>query len=117
MGSVLKQRNRPRKNTPHHVKALDAENGRIIGRVVDITADGLMLVGDQYLEPGRVFNIRIILPRMAEGKMDITVEAEAVWSKQDSNPSFFQTGFRFQNLPGNEGFLLEDVMHRMNLVG
>ncbi len=54
---------------------------------------------------------------MIDGKMDIPVEAEAVWSKQDKNPSYFQTGFRFVNLSGNDGFLLEDVMHKMNLVG
>ena len=113
----MKQRNRPRKNTPNHVKVLDAESGKVLGRIVDITADGLMMVGDCHVESGRVFNLRIVLPRMTDGKMDISVTAEAVWSKQDNNPSYFQTGFKFQNMPGSEGFLLEDVMHRMNLVG
>jgi hypothetical protein len=34
-----------------------------------------------------------------------------------ANPSFFNTGFRFVNLPGEDGFLLEDIMHKFNLVG
>lgn len=113
----MKQRNRPRKNTPNHVKVLDSESGKVLGRVVDITADGLMMVGDSPVESGRVFKLRIILPRMTDGKIDISVEAEAVWCQQDKNPSFFQTGFKFENLAGSDGFLLEDVMHRMNLVG
>ncbi len=113
----MKQRNRPRKNTPHPVKVMDTESGQVIGRVVDITADGLMMVGSINLEIGRVFSLRIVLPRMTDGKMDIAVQAETVWCKQDTNPKFFQTGFRFHNLLGNDGFLLEDVMHRMNLVG
>ena len=113
----MKQRIRPRKNTPHNVKIIDAESNKVLGRVVDITADGLMMVGGEHVDPGRVFNLRIVLPSMTDGKHDITVQAEAVWSKPDTNPSFFQTGFQFQNLPGNDGFLLEDVMHRMNLVG
>ncbi len=112
----MKQRNRPRKNTPHPVKVFDAESNQVIGRVVDITADGLMMVGNVHLEPGRVFNLRIVLPPKSYGKNDISVQAEAVWCEQDTNPSYYQTGFKFQNLTGNDGFLLEDVMYRMNLV-
>ncbi len=114
---MLKQRNRPRKNTPHPVKVLDAETGKVLGRVVDITADGMMVVGSAKIESGVVMDLRIILPRMVDGKMDITVQAEIVWSGQDTNPSFFKSGFRFLNMPGNDGFLMEDVLHRMNLVG
>ncbi len=114
---MQKQRNRPRKNTPNHVKVLDQESGKMIGRIVDITADGLMLVTPSKIDTGRHFHFRIILPRMSGGKTDICVEAEAVWCEQDTNPKYFKVGFRFINLPGNDGFLLEDVMHRMNLVG
>lgn len=114
---MQKQRNRPRKNTPHNVKVMNQETGNVLGRVVDITADGLMLVVSSAIEVGRQFDFRIILPRMVEGKVDIVVKAEAVWCKQDTNPRYFKVGFRFENISGNEGFTLEDVMHRMNLVG
>lgn len=114
---MQKQRNRPRKNTPHSVKVLDQKTGKNLGRVVDVTADGVMLVVPDSIEVGKHFDFRIILPRIVEGKMDIEVTAEAVWCKQDTNPKFFKVGFRFVNLPGNDGFTLEDVMHRMNLVG
>ena len=114
---MQKQRNRPRKNTPHNVKVIDQLSGKVMGRVVDITADGLMLVTKQSIEQGQHFDLRIILPRMVDGKLDIEVKAEAVWCKSDTNPNFFKVGFRFENLAGNDGFTLEDVMHRMNLVG
>lgn len=114
---MQKQRNRPRKNTPHHVKVMDQSSGKVAGRVVDITADGLMLVTKQRIETGQHFDFRIILPRMVDGKIDIEVRVEAVWCEIDTNPKFFKVGFKFENLPGNDGFTLEDVMHRMNLVG
>ncbi len=114
---MQKQRNRPRKNTPHNVKVLEVETNKLLGRVVDITADGLMMVVPRAIETGRQFEFRIILPRMVEGKVEIGVNAEAVWCKQDTNPRYFQVGFRFENLSGSDGFTLEDVMHRMNLVG
>lgn len=114
---MAEHRHRPRKNTPHNVKVIDEESGRVMGRVVDITADGMMLVSSDEITPGRQFQIRITLPVMAHHRTDVSVEARAVWCNQDKNPSFYKVGFKFLNLAGEEGFLLEDVMHRLNLVG
>lgn len=114
---MQKQRNRPRKNTPHNVKVLEQGSTTLLGRVVDITADGLMLVVPNAVEVGQKFQFRIILPRMVDGKVEVSVSAEAVWCKQDTNPRYFKVGYQFENLTGNDGFTLEDVMHRMNLVG
>jgi c-di-GMP-binding flagellar brake protein YcgR len=88
-----------------------------MGRVVDITADGMMLVTNGEITPGRQFQIRITLPVMVQHRSDVTVETRAVWCNQDTNPSFYKVGFKFLNLVGEEGYLLEDVMHRLNLVG
>lgn len=110
-------RHRPRKNTPHVVKAFNGENGNYIGRVVDITADGMMLVTDELCNCGQVLDLRIILPIMIHHKTDVNVTARVVWSELDSNPSFHKTGLAFVNLAGEDGFLLEDVMHKLNLVG
>ena len=110
-------RHRPRKNTPHVVKAYDAEQGDYIGRVVDITADGMMLVTKENFTVGQTFRLRIILPVMVQQKTDVVIEAAVIWREPDTNPNFCKTGFTFVNLPGEEGFLLEDVMHKLNLVG
>lgn len=114
---MKKHRRRPRKNTPHLVNVLDVETGRSLGRVVDITADGMMLVSKYQMELGHRIAVRIILPVMVQARTDVQVEAEAVWCKQDSNPDFYKVGFRFVNLAGEDGFLLEDVMQKFNLVG
>jgi len=55
-------RHRPRKNTPHVVKAYDDANGDLFGRVVDITADGMMIVSHDVHTIGREVRLRIILP-------------------------------------------------------
>lgn len=110
-------RQRPRKNTPHLVKALDVNTNRTLGRVVDITAGGMMLVTKNPIAVGDRFNFRIILPVMVHYRTEVDVEAEAMWAKRDENPEFHKTGFRFVNLPGEDGYLLEDVMHKLNLVG
>ena len=110
-------RHRPRKNTPHLVKAIDLASGKAMGRIVDITADGMMLVTEFNVVVGRTYNFRIILPVMVHHRTDVSLEAKAVWSDQDDNKKFHKAGFQFKNLPGEDGYLLEDVMHKLNLVG
>jgi len=114
---MREHRRRPRKNTPHHVRVIDNETGQVMGRVVDITADGMMIICQQQLQVGRKFHCRVVLPVMIQDRTHLVIRSEVVYCNQDPNPSFFKAGFRFLNLPGEDGFLLEDVMHKLNLVG
>jgi len=114
---MREHRRRPRKNTPHHVKVIDDENGNVLGRVVDITADGMMIICQENLNVGRKFNFRIVLPVMIQDRTHLIITSEVVHCTQDPNPSFFKAGFRFLNINGEDGFLLDDVMHKLNLVG
>ncbi len=110
-------RHRPRKNTPHLVKVINEDTGKAVGRVVDITADGMMIVTKDKIVPGKFYNFRIILPVMVHHRSDVCLEAKAIWTTPDTNSEFSKCGFKFLNLAGEEGFLLEDVMHKLNLVG
>lgn len=114
---MVDMRKRPRKNTPHLVRAIDDESGAVLGRVVDITADGMMTVMSREESPGRKFLVRLNLPVMIHNRSDVVVEAEVVWCSQDKNPNFYRAGFKFLNLRGEDGFLLEEVMHKFSLVG
>ena len=110
-------RHRPRKNTPHLVNVINDDTGKTVGRIVDITADGMMLVAKEKIVPGRNYNFRIVLPVMVHHRSEVSVVARAVWIDPDSNPNYSKCGFKFIKLPAEEGFLLEDVMHKLNLVG
>jgi c-di-GMP-binding flagellar brake protein YcgR len=110
-------RHRPRKNTPHLVRVINEDTGKTVGRVVDITADGMMLVTKDKVKVGQLFNFRIVLPVMVHHRSDVCLEAKSIWVKAETNSEYSKCGFKFINLPGEEGFLLEDVMHKLNLVG
>jgi hypothetical protein len=111
------RRKRPRKNTPHYLFVTEAEEGKVLGRLVDITSDGLMLVSAEAIPTKNYFRLQITLPRMVEDRSELVVEAESIWCKPDKNPEFFRIGFRFLNLSGQDGSLIESVMHTFTLVG
>lgn len=114
---MYKNRQRPRKNTPHLVKAVDQATGQVLGRVVDITADGMMLISSNAMQLGEVYDLRINLPVMVHYRSDVDVRGEVMWSGPDTNPQYHKAGFKFVNLTGDDGYLLEEVMHKLNLVG
>lgn len=114
---MVDMRKRPRKNTPHLVRAIDDETGNVLGRVVDITSEGMMTVTPSAVSPGQAFLVRLNLPVMVHNRSDVVVETEVVWCTRDKNPDFYRAGFKFLNLRGEDGFLLEEVMHKFSLVG
>jgi hypothetical protein len=110
-------RKRPRKNTPHVVKAIDAATNRPLGRVVDVTAEGLMLVTEKPLEVGQAYALRLNLPIMIHFRSEVDLDAVVRWTSPDTNPRFHRAGFQFTDIDGEDGLLLEEVMHKLNLVG
>jgi hypothetical protein len=116
-GPRKERRKRPRKNTPHVLFVADTEDGKILGRLVDITSDGLMLVTEDAIPTKNYFRLRLTLPRMVEGRSELVIEAESIWCKPDTNPEFYRIGFKFLNLSGQDGSLIETVMHTFTLVG
>jgi len=110
-------RKRPRRNTPHVVKAIDTATMQPLGRVVDVTADGLMIVTEKKMEVGESFSLRLNLPVMIQFRSEIDMEAIVRWTSKDANPKFLRVGFQFVSIDGEDGLLLEEVMHKLNLVG
>ena len=110
-------RKRPRKNTPHVVRAIDTATMQPLGRVVDVTADGLMLVTETKLKIGETYSLRLNLPVMVHFRSEIDMEAIVRWTSDDTNPKFQRVGFQFVSIDGEDGLLLEEVMHKLNLVG
>lgn len=110
-------RKRPRKNTPHVVKAIDTATMQPLGRVVDVTAEGLMLVTEMNLVVGTTYSMRLNLPIMVHFRSEVDVEAIVRWATPDTNPTFQRAGFQFVRIDSEDGLLLEEVMHKLNLVG
>ncbi len=84
-----------RKRTIYYFKVFDRETGKLAGHVVDISACGMMLVGEEPFEYGRVYALRMGLPFEINGSSDICFDATKVWSDSDVNDDYLDTGFYF----------------------
>jgi hypothetical protein len=92
------QRRHVRIHLKHPVSALDLMTGRGVGEVVNITTEGLMLVMEEALESGGIYQLALTLPEPLNGESVINLGAECLWSSEASVAKRYWAGFQIIDL-------------------
>ncbi len=106
---MIDKRNSTRKIANEILEVCDQITGTQIGRVVNISAEGLMLLSQEPIVTGSVYQLEMTLPADADETTRITFGAEAVWTTETSQPDSFWTGFRIIDISA-EGVLIIDEL-------
>ena len=91
-----------RKHLVYYLKVYDRKTNKLIGHLVDVTTEGIMLIGKDKIDKNTLFQMRLDLNENKKNtdKNEIWFDAESVWSSKDVNLSgFYDTGFRLINVP------------------
>ncbi len=107
---MIEQRKSPRKIADQVLEVSDQITGTQIGRVVNISAEGLMLLSQEPIVTGSVYQLEMTLPGPDGSSQYISFGAEAVWTTEATQPESFWTGFRIIDISG------EDVLSIDNLI-
>jgi c-di-GMP-binding flagellar brake protein YcgR len=92
---MLEKRKLKRRQLIYYLKVMDGKTNQLLGRLADITSEGLMLISEKTIETERNFHLDLLLPTGMRGGRMINIEARSLWSKRDVNPDLIDTGFRF----------------------
>jgi hypothetical protein len=98
----MSQENRKehRRHIIYYLQILEPESKKVIGRLVDITSIGIMIISEMALEPGKEFALQIALPEEFQEDRHIDLIGESVWCHKDVNPDYYAIGFKIE--PPNE---------------
>ena len=66
--------------------------------MVDITSEGLMLIGETPVRVGRKYSLRMDLPRNLMTDGHLTFSAESKWCTKDANEDFYSMGMRIAKM-------------------
>lgn len=89
----------------------DAGNHQLVGRLVDLSITGMMLISNQSLPVEQEYRLEIRVPANHE-VTGLTLQAVSVWCRNNpNNLSHFGVGFRFRNITADTVSLLEKLMH------
>lgn len=89
-----------RENRRHLIYYLKVENSstnELIGRIVDLTSNGLLMISRNKFETLSQIPVRIELGdelfQRTHGHLEMNILCR--WSKEDINPDYFVSGFEF----------------------
>lgn len=98
------QRKELRKIANQVLEVSDQVTGTLLGKVVNISSEGLMLLSNEPIATGSVYQLDLKLPRVINNHSMINFGAEAIWSTQAAQPGSYWTGFRI--IDASEGDVL-----------
>ena len=75
------------------LEAFDVHTGHPLGRVVDISLEGVMISSQAAIPANRIYQLRIPLPVALEGSDEIRLGVESLWSRESQDGSRYWTGF------------------------
>jgi hypothetical protein len=95
---VIEKRNFKRWQLIFYLRVYDQDTGSLLGHIVDISEGGLMLISDYPVPADQPFRLWVDVPRETGPRQRIELEALSLWSRNDVNPDFYDTGFRITQL-------------------
>lgn len=87
------RRRKQRRRVLAEVSVRCEDTGDVLGTLVDLTREGLMLVGGRRIVPGRLFRLELLLPAAIEGNDRIELSARSLWTCRQPASTQRLTGF------------------------
>jgi len=97
----------------YFVTVRDRITGLALGRIIDISGNGMRLFGEEHLGPGEVHRLQIELPRGYDRSQQLLCDATGIWNAPDLHPDFpgfYDTGLRLVDISNPDRLLLEDLI-------
>lgn len=114
MGTI-DQRRLPRAELAFYIPIHDRETGDEVGRMVDITPEGMRLVTDAPVELERVFEQFIEVEDSDGVARRLEVVARSVWCQPDTNPDHFAAGLQIIGARAGAGYSIERFIREHSL--
>lgn len=88
------RRKHERKNLIFYLRVHDDKNEKLLGHVVNFSANGLMMLSGSAIPLDTRQRLRLKLPAVTCSHEDLIFDVHSKWCQKDKNPDFYITGFQ-----------------------
>ena len=81
-----------------HIAVYDRATQQSVGRLVDLTTQGLRVIGKTYMMACNFYHLRLELPQEFAGSRHVSFEARCVWCNPDADAQECDSGFILEGL-------------------
>lgn len=104
------KRRLPRTRVGQAVEVFDQHTEEPIGRVVDLTVEGLMLLTPEDVPAHGIYQLVIPLPVSVEGCAQIRVGVESLWCRESNDGQNHWTGFHIIDISDEDRACIERLI-------
>jgi hypothetical protein len=104
------RRNIDRLKLFYYLRVYDRKTKKSIGSVVDISAQGMKMVGDSYVLPDSLLSFTILLPEGSILGDSVEIDARCKWCNEDKSNSSFESGFEFAKKADSGVFVVKALI-------
>jgi hypothetical protein len=112
---MQERRKLPRKYLVFFSRVFNAKSGRLLGYLSDLTPQGAMLISEDHIRTPAVYRLIMDLPEDFSPQKNLEFDAKSVWSRPDSDPRFFMTGFQLLNVSEESIELIKRIVEDYGL--
>lgn len=89
-----RRRAQERKELSQPITIQDIINNRPIGELVNISANGLMLICDDEIDTNSIFQFSMHLPKEINGQSRLDIGVDCLWCRKVDNFNRYWAGFQ-----------------------
>ena len=114
MSEFDERRKEPRKKVMKFTPVHDADKGKLIGYLQDLTLQGALVIGEKTLEVNTQITLKFNIP---ENLLDITanhltISARVARCIKGESPNSYKLGFEFKDINSEQTQIIEALLER-----
>ena len=113
---MIERRELKRRRLVQHLNVYDRATERFLGKAVDLTTKGLLIMSEQPLAVGANLELRIDLPQSLFGGDHLDLDAQVVWRRKDAKPGVFVVGCSITSLSQRDQAVIGQLISSCALV-
>ncbi len=111
---MSERRKEPRVPILIPLQVFDCSSDRALGELVNLSRHGLMLLCRQLIEPNRIMQIEIPLPKPVESEASLCLGVESLWREADDAQERFWVGFQIIDCSPKMTSVLEKLLEEFS---
>ena len=100
----------PRKLADEIIDVFDTNRGQPLGRLVNLSTEGMMLVSTEKEIPEGIFQIELVLERPHRERDRVSMGIESLWTAPGNAPELRWTGFRIIDISLEAQDFIDDLI-------
>ena len=106
-----------RKFTNDYYLIIDEDTNELMGRIVDLTTDGFMIISDASIDIPQIVNCKMDFQRMIRFQRSMNFMAESKWCEFNKYCHWYETGFRISNISEENIEIIKEIIDEWDIKG